>query len=421
LYGKTYSLLKEQDYNIIVINLRDPSLSNAWNPLLLPYRLYWSGQRDRAIEMVNDLAVGITRFNDSIIEPYWTNSATDLLMGLILILFECAEENEIHFKSLRYLQAQALCRVSENELYIQENFLNHLDKSSFIYSCFSGTIEAPEETRRCIVSVMNQSLRLIYSQENLLAMLSKSDFDFKSFGVKKTGLFLIMQDENRTYHRLVSIFIKQCYEQLIMEAQNRKSMKFPIRINFLLDEFASLPAIPDFSSMIAASRSRNIRFNLLIQGLQQLQTNYGDDTETIKGNCNNWIFLTSRELFLLREISELAGIKNEDESLISISVLQRLNKDMGEALIFHGRDYPFISRLMDIDSYPDVSKNAKVVYPVNKAKIGFVFNFMKFCNSHQKEYFYQLFSGKKPEDDSKFIEPDDLIIDPIFIRQKSSK
>jgi len=37
--------------------------------------------------------------------------------------------------------------------------------------------------------------------------------------------------------------------------------------------------------------------------------------------------------------------------LISIPELQRLKKDKGEALILHGRHYPFVSELPDIDDY----------------------------------------------------------------------
>ena len=47
--------------------------------------------------------------------------------------------------------------------------------------------------------------------------------------------------------------------------------------------------------------------------------------EIIKGNCTDWVFLTSKELPLLNEISELCGFRR-GRALISPSELQRLKK-----------------------------------------------------------------------------------------------
>ena len=129
----------------------------------------------------------------------------------------------------------------------------------------------------------------------------------------------------------------------------------PLRVNFVLDEFCNLPRIPDMPSMISAARSRNMRYFLVAQSKHQLVGRYGEDADTIKGNCDNWVFLTSKELDLLQEISSLCGeivtADREKRPLISVSELQRFNKEKGEALIIHSRQYPFISQLADIDMY----------------------------------------------------------------------
>jgi len=343
LYERTYLLLKKLDYNIIVVNFRDPLCGNSWNPLLLPYQLYWSGHRDKAIEMIDDLANNIFLTEvQNLKDPYWVYSAANFFMGLMAVLFECAlSKKEINFKSLAQLKAQAMfCSKPEDPSrvpYIKEKFLDYIDKSSFAYASLSGTIINAATTRDCIISTFDQPMRPFFSQENLINMLSDSDFTFDTFGKEKTALFLIMPDEKTTYHKLVSIFIKQCYEQLILEAHKYPKKKFPIRINFLLDEFSSLPKINDFPTMITAARSRNIRFNLIIQGIHQLKYRYGAEAETIKGNCNNWVYLTSKELPLLRELSELSGNKRNNIPLITVAALQRLSKKDGQALVFHDR------------------------------------------------------------------------------------
>lgn len=157
-----------------------------------------------------------------------------------------------------------------------------------------------------------------------------------------------MPDEKTTYHRLISLFVKQCYERLIYLAQNSEQAAFRIRINYILDEFSTLPTISDFPAMITAARSRNIRFFLFVQSQKQLERRYQVEAETIESNCNNWVFLTSRELSLLKSISALAGQTAEGKPLISVFALQHLDKEKGEALVFSGRQFPYITDLVDI-------------------------------------------------------------------------
>lgn len=177
-----------------------------------------------------------------------------------------------------------------------------------------------------------------------------------------------MPDEKTTYHRLISLFVKQCYERLIYLAQNSERAAFRIRINYILDEFSTLPTISDFPAMITAARSRNIRFFLFVQSQKQLERRYQVEAETIESNCNNWVFLTSRELSLLKSISALAGQTAEGRPLISVFALQHLDKEKGEALVFSGRQFPYITDLVDIseidhDRYEilEMSKRTKVL------------------------------------------------------------
>ena len=402
LYEKTYHFLKEKGYKIFVLNLREPEQSNCWNPLIVPYRLYHSEKRDKAIELINDISKVIMQQENSL-DSYWQNSASDMLTGLILILFECAKKSEINFKSLRTLRTQSFRtadnRCGESIPYILDNFLSKINQASFVCSLLSGTVEVCDNTRGCIVSVFDNGLRPFFSQDNLIDMLSNNHFDMKKIGNEKTAVFLIIPDENTLYHRLISVFVKQCYTELIIEAQKQPNKALPLRVNYLLDEFSSLPAISDFPSMITASRSRNIRFNLIIQSFKQLFRRYKEEAEAIKGNCQNWIYLHSREHELLEELSYLSGKKSNEEPLVSPSLLQTLDKEKGEALIFCKRKYPFITNLLDIDDYPGSNNAAaQVIYPKNDRKGQSVFDFELFCSNKRDYFFSQLFSGKTQEE-----------------------
>lgn len=332
-------------------------MGNAWNPLSIPYDFYNKlGLRDKAIELIYDLGLNIfyDKSNKNA-DPFWERSASNYFAGLVLALFEDANEKEINLNSVINMSEKGQEKYGENN-YIKEYF-SLKDKTSISYTSASGTINAPSETRGSILSVFEQKLTIFSSKIELSKMLSYSDFSMSEIGTKRTAVFIIMQDEKSTYHPLVSAFIKQCYEVLIGTAQEYGGA-LPIRTNFVLDEFANLPPITDMSNMITAARSRNIRLNLIIQGAEQLNAQYGKETaEVIKGNCTNWFFLISKELQLLKDISELCGITEEqiginefrERPLVSISQLQRLK--IGEILIRRDREHPFRANLPDISEY----------------------------------------------------------------------
>ncbi len=222
---------------------------------------------------------------------------------------------------------------------------------------YFGIANSSDKARGDVQSTLFTLIQVFMTQENLVRNMSYNSFDMRTIGRKKTAIYIIVPDEKNTYHFIATTFVKQCYETLIQEAQKEVNRALPIRVNFVLDEFANIPALPDMPSMITAARSRNMRFFLVIQSVHQLENKYREEAQTIKGNCDNWVFLTSKELSLLEEISKLCGKlrfgeNNECESpLISVSQLQRLNKNRGEALIFHCRQYPLITELADIDEY----------------------------------------------------------------------
>ena len=323
----------------------------------IPYDFYNKlGLRDKAIELIYDLGLNIfyDKSNKNA-DPFWERSASNYFAGLVLALFEDANEKEINLNSVINMSEKGQEKYGENN-YIKEYF-SLKDKTSISYTSASGTINAPSETRGSILSVFEQKLTIFSSKIELSKMLSYSDFSMSEIGTKRTAVFIIMQDEKSTYHPLVSAFIKQCYEVLIGTAQEYGGA-LPIRTNFVLDEFANLPPITDMSNMITAARSRNIRLNLIIQGAEQLNAQYGKETaEVIKGNCTNWFFLISKELQLLKDISELCGITEEqiginefrERPLVSISQLQRLK--IGEILIRRDREHPFRANLPDISEY----------------------------------------------------------------------
>ena len=59
IYENNATELKEKGYNVVLLNFRDPQKGNSWNPLTLPYELFKAGNKDKANELLDDLAMNI--------------------------------------------------------------------------------------------------------------------------------------------------------------------------------------------------------------------------------------------------------------------------------------------------------------------------------------------------------------------------
>lgn len=398
IYRRTADFLEKTGYDIRAIDLRDPERGDGWNILTVPYSLYLNSNIDKACEFINDITANLIPITSN--DPFWDYSARDMLFGLILMLFRICKEKEqpedfVNMRSLLKLRSELFSSTSSMRI-SKSALWKYAEEDELIRARLQGTVICPSDTMSCIISVFDQHMASFSLQPKMVRLLSHSSFDLQNIGFGKTAVFLIMPDEKTIYHQIVAIFIKQMYELLIDNAY-KKAMeyRFPTRINFLLDEFTSLPQMTDMPQMITASRSRNIRFMLVIQSKHQLKQRYAEEAETIMSNCSNWFFLSSRETELLREISELSGVVGSNrEPLISVSRLQHLDKEAGECLIFSGRKYPYFSHLPDIEDYDG---NDYVIRPLPLRK----YPELPEDVYMQEQYFHKLIS---PEQDISLLE-----------------
>ena len=363
IYRYTSGFLASKGYSVQVLNLRDPHKSSRWNPLLIPYWFYKNGDIDKAVEMISDFCMQLKASVHSDRDPFWENQAMDLLAGIILILFECeSDEKKIHMESVQrirmYIDIETLNSDNDRSGIFWDLVRTFPENSLIRYKLAAAySLRSVEKTLNCIVSTLDSMLRSFVFNRKLMNLMAASDIDFKTITDKRTVLFLITPDEKTTFHFLVSVFVKQCYESMIYYAGFCENNKLPVRVNYILDEFSNFPRIADMPAMISAARSRNIRFILIVQSKQQLLTAYEKDAETIKSNCKNWIYLSCRELDLLKEIEALCGVaedNNRQYPLISITQLQRLTIgwEDSQALILRSGIAPFITWVKDFSVYP---------------------------------------------------------------------
>ena len=151
----------------------------------------------------------------------------------------------------------------------------------------------------------------------------------------------------------------------------RGKIRLPYPVRFLLDEFANIGQIPDFTKKLATMRQYEISCTIILQNLAQIKTMYKDDWESIVGICDSFLFLGGQEYSTLEYISKLLGkttvkakssgmsfaknksrsqnLSNQGQELMTPSEISTMDK--GECiLIINGLD-PFKDKKFDLTKH----------------------------------------------------------------------
>ena len=335
LYETTSEKFKENGYNIIRINFDEAINTHCWNPFEIVKKHYDEKNFDKVSDelesIANYLLNGIEEVNS---DPFWINSAISYFTGISLYILSIGK-------------ALNLDEIYDTNNVIKENpdkFIKSLDKHSSVYINLASILTAPNDTRMSIISVFDNKFKLFFGRENLKKLLSKSDFDINRISEEKNVIY-IKAGKTKISDHLLPLFIEQVYE-----TKNDVN-----KLNIIIDEFYNLNPIADFSKMLNYSRSVNICFTILIRGFNDLKNTYGkEETDIIKLNFSNIVYLLSQDNETLEEISNMCGYKSKDDSLISVEDLKTLKQF--EAIILTTRMMPFKTRMLP---YYEIELNEK--------------------------------------------------------------
>ena len=335
LVRKAGPFLNRQGYKNIVLNWRRPQESpDSWNPFDRVQKTFQQGRIDDSENYLNDLLqslfFGRTEKGK---DPYWNEISGQVARGICKLILKVDEP-----LSMKSILEWRHTRMKDGTL---RNCFLTLPTDSDIYQNLAGFMNlTAENTRTCIESTFDQLTGLFASSKALTEMMSNTTFSMEKVGKKKTAIFLVVPDEKTTYHFLATLFITQCYESLLDQA-DQYGGTLPVRVNFILEEFCNMPKLEDIVAMLTAARSRNIRFHIVLQSYSQMIDKYGEHvSKTVMDNCGNLIYLHTREISFLEYISKLAGKNEFDRPLLSVSRLQHLKRN--ETVIFHDRCYPMV-------------------------------------------------------------------------------
>lgn len=129
-------------------------------------------------------------------------------------------------------------------------------------------------------------------------------------------MYVIVPNEDKTCFKLVTMIVGMLYRELVKLANESPNGRLPIDIDFILDEFANCPPLPDIESMVSASRSRGMHFHFFIQSFSQLDNVYWKDVaKIILDNCG-LIYLKTNTQETVEVISKRLGKKTIESGSI---------------------------------------------------------------------------------------------------------
>ena len=299
----TGGYLKEQGYDVRVLNLVNLEQSDGYNPFR-----YLRDEKD-VLKLVNNLIQSTTPKGSHESDPFWTKAETALLQAIILMLFQEALEYEQNFSMVMRVLEYAEVR-EEDEGHVSpldllfESIERRKPDSVAVRQYKVFKLAAGKTAKSILVST---AVRLApFNLPQIQALTDHDDMNLYTLGEKKVALYAVIPDNDNTFNFLVSLLYAQAFQALYYSADQIHHGPLPRHVRFVLDEFAAMP-LPGFTRELATMRSRSISASVIIQNMAQIKELYKDSWETIPGNCDTILYLGGNESSTHKYVSEMLG------------------------------------------------------------------------------------------------------------------
>jgi len=406
IYHTTSKMFKDNSYNIITIDFRNPQLSNKINllePIIKEYDNYIKYDKV-ATELENDINYlnscieslkedielmksqnidiqgrdkeiiekqkQLDEINPKLIEnrnvamkylaetnrlitslagmimtdkgnekdPFWNNSAKNLLEGLIGLFLEEYRKGKLGKEKITLTSIKKFQNSSMDENNFKILF-DYIDKKPYglkSKDSLTSIFASAENTYKSITATFGEKMSL-FDDVNVANITSTSDFDFDLLGKEPTAIYIIVPDEDKTYYTLITLIVGLLYRELVKLANSKEEKKLPVQIDWLLDEFANCPPLSDIEAIVSVARSRGMRFQFFIQSFSQLDNVYGKEVaQIILDNCG-LVYLKTNTQETAEAISKRLGKKTIESKSISQSVA-KLDFNGNRSTSLMGRD-----------------------------------------------------------------------------------
>lgn len=369
LYVKHSTSLKNNGYNVHIVDLTDTYHSSLWNPFNdvwkktakisepitqeknkyvwggLVYETYADAEKskkeftvrlnDEIYQDLQDLIYTAFPVEANQQDKTWQQGARDLIFGLTLRMWEDLRDG--YMPKEKFNLYNLWWNLTEYAKPFPESGQCEV-LNRYIVDCADETSRAPGQANTVLVSQdrtltsylgsVNQYMHWL-ADGGVTQLTSGNEIEFSEWDEQPNALFIKIPDLKEGRHGLVSLMLLQLYKALDEKGEKNRELnetsdkRLKRHCYFLMDEFGSLPPIKNFDNIVKIARSLGVFMVPVLQDYAQLDKVYGEKAATtIKNNCNVKVFLGTNDDKTRNEISEACG-KHKVKS-----VSYNENKDM---------------------------------------------------------------------------------------------
>lgn len=305
-------MLKENGYNVKVVNLLEMDKSDCYNPFS-----YIREETD-IVKLITNLISNTTPKGATPSDPFWEKAEGLFLQSIFYYVWMEIPPARRNFETVLKLlgEAEVTEQNKPSKLDIRMKFLEEsspLGASHPAVKQYNKCMRGAGDTVRSIIISANSRLAFLENKQ-VLRLLSRDDLNLAELGIgvngdgeTKTALFCVIPDSDKSYNFIIGMLYTQIFQELYYQADFNCGGSLPIHVTFMLDEFANVALPDDYCSLLSTMRSRSISSIIIIQNFAQLKALFKDTWETIPGNCDTFIYLGGNEQSTHKYVSELLG------------------------------------------------------------------------------------------------------------------
>lgn len=339
LYSKYKNYLESKGYAVQKLDFTDPDNSEGYN-------FFDYIQNTQDIIKISHMMMQ-SREGERHLDPFWDEAAQLLIQSLIAFLIENGREEDRNLGGIQRLLT--LCQVNEYNPDTKsplDKLMEHIqadDPGSFAAKSYVKFRIAAGKTLKSILITVNSRIGLFDTPE-INRMTGLDTINIPAIGRRKTALFVVVSDTDRSMDTLANLFFTQAMNELCLYAdKNCPDNRLPIPVRFIMDDFATNCKIAEFPRMISSIRSRGISAMLMLQAESQLESSYGRDWSTIIANCDTYVYTGGNDVETAKAVA----------TRCDMPVQEVLNMPVGNIWIFRRGQEPINGRLFDIEPFLD--------------------------------------------------------------------
>ncbi len=371
IYDKSRKILEEKGYNVLLVDLNDPTRSPyGYDPLLQCNSL------TDVRNLAHTIAYSETSKTDPPKEPFWLQNAESLTYMVLRYLFEGHYSKGRSMNEALYLLDRLAYKdesnldtppptlkdfregkytfrdgtktntILESEREFKKEHPLHYEMRKWykydkdFYEIWKRFLGLGDVTGGSVATSTMIPINAMFTDEiRCLFKDNLPQLDARELLKPKTVVFIYVSPVNTAQHRFCSILYQQLFKRLFEVGEGGAEGALPHPVHVLCDDFATGCRVQDFHELISIFREKGISATMLVQSESQLSSMYGKvDATTIINNCDTYIYLGGMDVDTATYVSKRMNCPMNDV----------LNMPLGQEYFFRRGQKPVVTKRYDI-------------------------------------------------------------------------